>query len=309
MIKSLFFYAVLLLLAFNAHCQDQIDDIKALIQTKDPGESPRDITFLTRVNMGIPDGDNWLVEWRNEDIDDTNITVYAINGEEVINKFWTSSFDIRERTDFDIMKDIPGTQVGKSSCAVYDYNGDGYDDIFRYSFLGRGYFIEIIAYDTEKNKKVYYCEEIPFEIIDREKGPAPVEFMTYKGMYGFKVYRNLHYGGAPKHPPKNIIDEYYAWYFFSWNGREFVEVEEVEEDGIGSPRSAEEKRSTAEFVNEEAASEEETAKETEYHAVEDGSQDRPPYLKAGILFGIIILVVIIGIVVSVRKKGKRKITE
>ena len=75
-----------------------------------------------------------------------------------------------------------------------------------------------------------YCE-IPFKIIDRVNGPAPVEFMTYNGMYGFKVYYSNNevtggIGWVPDPDPKNG-----KWIFYTWDAeqKKYVEIGEVVE--------------------------------------------------------------------------------
>jgi len=100
--------------------------------------------------------------------------------------------------------------------------------MFVYGFFGRGFFIIIRGYDATQDNFVLYCE-IPFEIIDPKKGPAPVEFMTYNGMYGFKVYYSNPevaggLGWVPNPDPKNN-----TWRFYTWDAeqRKYVEIGEV----------------------------------------------------------------------------------
>ncbi|MCL2067310.1 MAG: hypothetical protein FWG99_07580 [Treponema sp.] len=130
------------------------------------------------------------------------------------------------------MQDIPGTRIGNSTSFFGDFNGDGIDEIFEYGFYGAGKYISIYGYDTDKEDfDNLYCT-IPFEIIDAHNGPAPVEFTTYRGMYGFKVfffqYDVAGGSGYVSEPnPKNG-----KWIFYTWDAEksEYVEVGEVVEE-------------------------------------------------------------------------------
>jgi hypothetical protein len=182
------------------------------------------------INMGIPGGENWLVQWTPETRNaNSAIYVYVIDNGIVTDVFFIGyNYEILKFSDFDIMKDIPGIQIGTGSCAVHDYNGDGFNDIFNYGFYGNYFRIDISWYDPEINEMA--TTEIPFSIIDRRNGPAPIEFIKYKGMEGFQVYYFIPEvaGGrdwAPDPDPKN-----YKWFFYTWDKekREFVEVEEVD---------------------------------------------------------------------------------
>ena len=183
--------------------------------------------------MGILGGDNWLVEWKYEISANSNnrINVYVVDRDEVIKKFIVASnFRMDEYSAFDIMKDSPGTRIGEGTCAVYDYNGDGFDEVFNYAFSGMGFFIYIIGCDSDNNELVTHCD-ILFDIVDPRAGPAPIEFLEYKGMKGFKVYLDL-YNQSPKHPPTKMAAQNRAWYFFAWDekSQEFVEVCEYLEE-------------------------------------------------------------------------------
>jgi hypothetical protein len=128
------------------------------------------------------------------------------------------------------MGNIPGIHIGNGCSSIGDFNGDGLDEVFQYGFGGMGKFIFIIGYDAEADDVEYYCR-IPFDLIDPENGPAPVEFMNYKGMYGFKVYYvELSAAGGPSYVPEPNLDNR-KWFFYTWDGekREYVEVEEVAE--------------------------------------------------------------------------------
>jgi hypothetical protein len=115
------------------------------------------------------------------------IQIRVFNGNSIVQKYYLADFNFEHLSSFNIMQEIPGTRIGYGASSFGDYNGDGIDEIFRYGFGGNGYFISIRGYDAEKDGLVLYCS-IPFEILDKDHGPAPVEFLTYNGVYGFKVY-------------------------------------------------------------------------------------------------------------------------
>jgi len=182
------------------------------------------IRYIKKVNMGIQNGDNWLVIW-----DKGGIECFSISDKDEIIARYTkvSNFDIERHTSFNIMKDIPGDRVGTSSCMVGDYNDDGLDEVLNFCFGGSWWGLQIYGYDKQKDEFVNLAE-VPFDIIDRENGPSPVEFIFYNGMIGFKIYYCLSLG-TPEHLPKNIINQDYAWYFFKWDEkqRKYVEVCEI----------------------------------------------------------------------------------
>lgn len=188
------------------------------------------ILFMKKVNFGIPGGDNWLVEW-SESYDKTlaNLFVYSINDHVIKNSYNLGiTYNMLSRTKFDIMKDIPGTHIGDGTSSVGDFNGDGLDEIFQYGFFGRGNTVLIYGYSVQENEVVYYCS-IPFDIIDDENGPAPVEFMTYKGMDGFKVYYVMpSVAGGPDYVYAPAPDNW-KWYFYTWDEVEwkYLRVEEI----------------------------------------------------------------------------------
>jgi hypothetical protein len=181
------------------------------------------ILDLVKINFGIPGGENWLVRLRTSN--GYYISLCLID-EDIIKKSYSlgPDFDFTKYSQYDIMKDIPGTSMGDNSASAYgDYNGDGIMELFQYVFGGNGRFIQIKGYDEKTDKIVYYSDS-PFGIIDPENGPAPVEFMTYNGRYGFKVYI-MGYSVWPDPPnPKNR-----KWFFYAWDEeqREYVNMGEV----------------------------------------------------------------------------------
>ena len=173
----------------------------------------------------MPGGDNWIV--KHADID-MHITIYVTNNDKIIKEYYATvgglnfiDQELNEISEFDIMRDIPGTHLPDGVFSFGDFNGDGIDEIFSYiySYLV-GYNIDIFHYDSEKEGFVY-CR-IPYTIINPKYGPAPVEFATYQGKLGFKVYNEKY------HWETETIEEG-KWYFYTWDAeqRKYVEVGEV----------------------------------------------------------------------------------
>jgi hypothetical protein len=190
------------------------------------------VAYIKKVNMGIPGGDNWIVKWGSG-----IFFCYSVNDGRVVDTF-VSLVSGNSPYAFDIMKDIPGTRIGKSTTVINDYNEDGFDELFTYGFGGNGLFVIISGYEEgiktrpggyEYKQLKQFCN-IPFWIPDPEEGPAPVEFMTYRGVKGFKVYASLTYYD-PLHPPKHIVDNNFAWFFFAWDeeSRTYKEIAEIGE--------------------------------------------------------------------------------
>jgi hypothetical protein len=203
-----------------------------------------EITFIAKANFGIPGGDNWIVRL-DKSWNTYFIIIYAINGDRIVKKYSMHSDNLEDHSVYDIMRDIPGMRIGDSTSSFGDFNDDGKDEIFSYAFGGRASLIEIYGYDTEKDNFVSYTHNswITFKLYDYEgvygkgkprdytvyDGPPPVEFMTYNGMYGFKVhFFGTNVSGGPGHVtkpnPKNN-----KWIFYIWDAdkKEYVEVGEV----------------------------------------------------------------------------------
>jgi hypothetical protein len=184
-----------------------------------------EIIFIEKANFGLSGGENWIVR-----LNDRGIIIYAISNKVIEKRFYLNSFNLKDKSDFNIMHNIPGIHIGSSTSTFDDFNGDGINEIFEYGFYGWGSVIKIWGYDEEKNKFVSFCE-IPFKIIDKVNGPAPVEFMTYKEMYGFKVYYSNNevaggIGWVSDPDPNN-----YKWIFYTWDAeqKKYIEIGEVVE--------------------------------------------------------------------------------
>jgi hypothetical protein len=130
------------------------------------------------------------------------------------------------------MEGIPGTRMGDNAASAYgDYNGDGVVEVFQYVFGGNGWFVFILGYDKKTDEFVNYCGvitlNIGFTIIDPLNGPAPVEFMTYNGVYGFKVYFVAISVWPDEPSPDNN-----KWFFYAWDEsqRQYVNMGEIPGD-------------------------------------------------------------------------------
>jgi hypothetical protein len=185
-----------------------------------------EIVFIEKANFGIPDGDNWIVSLYTGEI-----FIYAINDGRIERKYSLSTSNYTSDVLDNIMRDIPGIRIANSISSIGDFNRDGIDEIFKYEFTGRGDFIYIYGYDEENDIFDFFSDyfEIPITFIDDNYSSSPVKFMTYKGMYGFKVfYKNLEVGGGPgwvsDPDPKNN-----KWIFYTWDEgqRKYIEVGEV----------------------------------------------------------------------------------
>jgi hypothetical protein len=228
--------SVLLFPAFFLFADDENqgseDEIKALLYAVDDRATKynSEITFIQEVNMNIPGGDNWLVEWYKSEENNYLLMCYAIQENKVAKDiFMGGNYDPFEVSRFDIMAEIPGKRIRDSTAVIGDYNNDGIDELFKFLLGGSGWGVNILSYNPVIGSRFGLCS-VDSTIIDPENGPAPVEFITYKGMKGFKVY--CHADGNHVQMPKNIINTWYAWYFYTWDEKagEYVEVEEYIEE-------------------------------------------------------------------------------
>jgi hypothetical protein len=198
-----------------------------------------EIVFITNAHLGIPGGDNWVVLLQvYEEIENrfryyNRLIVYSLS-DKIENRF-DLGFGIinpSRETNFDIMKNIPGIHIPETGLSIFDFNKDGIEEIIGYEFTGLEDYIVIYAYDAGENKMVDLCHNIYFEIVDKDNGPAPLEFINYNGIDGFKVYmRYSYYSGNSA--PVNLINGTFAWYFCAWDneGEKYKVIEEFLTNG------------------------------------------------------------------------------
>jgi hypothetical protein len=217
-------------LSGNRSEEEKIRDL-LLAQAERATKYNETVLSIKKVNFGLSGGDNWLVEWGKQYDISTLLLLYLIK-DDIILKYYNfgSNFNMLSETSFDIMKDIPGAHIGKGTSSIGDFNSDGLDEIFQYGFFGYGKTVHVYGYGVQEDDVVFYCS-IPFQLVDPENGPAPVEFITYKGMEGFKVYYvQLRVSGGPGYVPEPMPDNN-KWFFYTWDSekRGYIRVEEIVE--------------------------------------------------------------------------------
>jgi hypothetical protein len=259
----------------------------------------KEVIFIQKINFGVPGGDNWIIGSSDAYSDANGIGLYLIKDNAILSYYNLGmNFDMSHASRFNIMKDIPGTHIGDGASSIGDFNGDGQDEVFQYVFGGNGKFIFIEGYDAATDDIKYYCK-IPFDIIDPENGPAPAEFMTYKGMEGFKVYYvELSVAGGPSYVPDPKPDND-KWFFYTWDGtkKEYIRVEEVTDDppAVTEPEEIAALSSAAEpdVIDDDTPA-------TEPEVVTPAK----PIIFAGIA-GALIIAVALTVILILRKKKKR----
>ena len=207
--------------------EDEKERIKEIIYKNDEDFKKYNykIIYIEKANFGIPGGDNWIVL-----ISDYYIFIYAINDNRIEKRYIRTAFKLEKYSDFNIMQDIPGTHIDSSTSSFSDFNLNGKDEIFEYGFFGNVFRIYLSGYNEEENDFVEYNKKwIPFGLIDKVNGPAPIEFLTYKGMFGFKVYYfNPEVAGGEgwvsDPDPKNG-----KWIFYTWDTekRTYIEIGKI----------------------------------------------------------------------------------
>jgi hypothetical protein len=182
-----------------------------------------EVDYVEKVDFQIPGGDNWLLRLNNH-----NMLIYAIDRNKIVIRYMLRDNDLEKESNFNIMQKIPGTRIGGGTSAYGDYNGDGKNDIFQYEFGGNGNYAVIYTYDPRRQVFVQLIS-VPFALLNKDRGPAPVEFLTYRDKYGFRVYfYQLDAGSGPdwvsEPEPRNK-----KWIFYTWDrvNREYTEVGEI----------------------------------------------------------------------------------
>jgi len=202
-----------------------VEEVRELIYEKDEDIRRRnlEIVFIQKANFGIPGGDNWIVR-----LSDRMVIVYLVNGSNVEMRHSFRSTDVEHFGVFNIMLDIPGSHISNSTSSFGDYNGDGTDEIFSFSSGGMGEFVIITGYDLRSESFISHFRS-SFSFIDSIHGPAPVQFLTYRDMYGFRVFVPIPAGYAPGQewiPNPHSDAGTNIWNFYTWDAeqRQYVEV-------------------------------------------------------------------------------------
>jgi hypothetical protein len=231
--RTLGIVILLLLTPSFLFCQDK-EEVISLLNELDLRSTrfENEITFIDEFNFGIPGGSNWLVQWYQLEIGRSSITtmVYVVDTDTKEIKFRDfvslKSGDIPPYL-FSYYQNLPGITIADGICQIGDFNDDGFDEILG---LDASYML-IRGYDPQTNKIKSYCN-LRYGDVDEGYSSPPVEFITYKGMYGFKLrYFAYDVAGGPGYvftpEPKNG-----RWFFYEWDKgkREFVEIEEFVEE-------------------------------------------------------------------------------
>jgi len=194
-----------------------IDEARELLKDEKGG----DILFLSKINLGIPGGENWIA---NRKID--NLTyIYTISNDKKVSnikilvfqelsKLRYNNFDL----EYDILEWIPGNRLGSKAAKFGDFNGDGKDEIFS---LGVGEYSRCVIEGYDNKRGIYFLLNYIFAI-SSQKSPPPVVFTNYHGTDGIAIQWRDH------------MENRYVWSLFAWNKekKEYEEIKEIREDEI-----------------------------------------------------------------------------
>jgi hypothetical protein len=221
LMKKLFLMFLLIAITVLAF-SDEIDEVKELLMS----EEGVDIVYLSRINLGILGGDNWIAngsDWRTY--------IYTINSNKEVKMAGgigtVELAEIRYRDintqsftylEYDIMQDIPGTRIGRKMASFGDYNNDSTDEIF---IIDPAIQLTcfILGYDSNNGKELHYLRQSFFPI--SPKGPAPVVFANYQGTDGILIHTIS--------VVETTKEDRYFWFFFVWDeeSRKYVKQMEI----------------------------------------------------------------------------------
>jgi len=182
-----------------------------------------EIIFIDEFNIGFLEGSSWLVIWQELEYNTrrlhNSLYVYNIdhNNNEIIYRRMLSlkSFD-----ELDNIRrwygDLHGVTINNDTCQIYDFNGDGYDELLMFRYGSPAPELLIYGFDPRTNRIELFCEA-PCHISTNVNQSSPIEFITYKGMRGIKIQNNT----AP-----------YSWYFYAWdlNQYRYIKIEEYQKE-------------------------------------------------------------------------------
>jgi hypothetical protein len=224
LMKKMIFVCFLTVAVASQAFSDEIDDVMELLAAERGGE----ILYLSKVNLGIPGGDTWIADRRDE-----WAYIYFIDSDKKVSvvkrgnrtfaepskiMYMDQSTYSRVNLDFDIMRDIPGTRIGNKAATFGDFNGDGRDEIF--DFYNTESLCTISGYNSDKDTMESYfgCH---YDIIN-PKGPSPVEFINNQGVYSIKVSL------------WDLREKQYVWVFWAWDeeSSKYVQYARINESEI-----------------------------------------------------------------------------
>jgi len=306
-------FLMFLLIAITALVfSDEIDEVMELLAAERGGE----ILYLSRINLGIPGGDNWIAN-RNDGSGGTFI--YTINDDREVEyigglifaeqseiRYWDRNTNTYIDLEYDFMNSIPGTRIGSKAANFGDFNGDGKDEIFEINpYLA---YCSIIGFDIESDKrpiKITPYKELTaywlcsFDFIS-SKESAPVFFTRYLGTDGILIHT------------ADIRGQFY-WIFFTWDeeSRKYVELIRIPADEIDWSMFPSEKDESRQNNNEPAVVESVVSGNEEENALEkttastpaDSGKSTKSILYIVIISGIAALAaVVVFIVLRMKKK-------
>jgi hypothetical protein len=288
---------------------DDYDEVKELLTL--PQDDPTGIWYLSRINISIPGGENWIANsYRYTYIYTVDseknvklITSMSITIDLAEVRYWDFNLGDYVDLEYDILEYVPGTQFGSKAVKIGDFNGDGIDEIF---YIGPnnegGLSFGIMGYDNEKGKIEFY---IYSRLNMTSSNASPVGFYNYRGRDGLMIH------------VWDYMQERYFWDFCVWDAesRKYIDGSRIwendkdysifllsqelekQDNQTGNGLEAEESTVTAVITSKQP---EETALATVVGNAKSGQF----YLK--IIIGIFIIMLTVVILVLVVKKKRKK---
>jgi hypothetical protein len=212
----------LAIIAAGLGFSDEYDEVRELLMAEEGG----DIQYLSKINLGIPGGVNWIADREQY------AYIYIVDSENKVKlianigcvdltevRYWDDNTSAYIDLEYDLLQFIPGTQLGNMAAKFGDYNGDGKDEIFIINpYLQLRFSTH--EYDIME-KKMVNSFGYAF-VFTSAQAPPPLIFTSYRGKEGIMVHTY------------KFREEGYTWYFFAWNveAQIYERVTEVSEDEI-----------------------------------------------------------------------------
>jgi hypothetical protein len=194
-----------------------VDEAWELLMNEEGG----DILFLTKINLCIPGGENWIANRK-----DSLTYIYTISNDKKVTSIKILVFQELSKLrysdyydlEYDILEGIPGTKLGSKAAKFGDFNDDGKDEIFS---LGVGEYSRCVIEGYDNERDIYYLLNDIFAL-SSQKSPPPVVFTNYHGTDGIAIQCRDH------------MENRYVWRFFAWNEEmnEYEKIKEIREDEI-----------------------------------------------------------------------------